>query len=219
MAPYRAGTYTNQPSKGVAALDQSLRDLAQKYAGFTSRPSALKHSSRFGEFNKGTYDRDNAKYQDYATQKNAILRQRQQAAEYESPQGDLMREQQGAMDKANAANEERYQQLLELSGGLGAGAEQMGATRAGEITASFEQGTSDAHQRLVDLGMANTTIWPTLRAGMEEKKQKALSANAAQTGNAKDIATREKMGIMERRTDSGPNTGQYLELLNKYGRS
>lgn len=84
---------------------------------------------------------------------------------------------------AKAQNEAKYNQQLGLVNQVS------GQQRADTIAATQRQ-QSDAMQNLAKLGMANTTVAPSLTAGIQRQGQGALN-------NLSDQLTREKLGVMQ----------------------
>ena len=116
---------------------------------------------------------------------------------------DIIQQMQAAQEKANLLNEQRYQQMLGIT-------DQTTGQRASDIRRDFSGQQSDMMQRLASLGMSNTTIAPTLGAGIERNKQAALDRSA-------DSLQGTKLGIMERRTDAYPQSNMIMQLVQALG--
>ena len=105
--------------------------------------------------------------------------------------------------EAKAANEQRYQEMLGIT-------DQTSGQRSADIRSDFAGQRSDMMQRLAGLGMANTTVAPTLGAGIERDKQAALDRSA-------DSLQGTKLGIMERRIDDYPEKDIIMTLVQALG--
>jgi hypothetical protein len=114
---------------------------------------------------------------------------------------DIVKQLQAAQDKANKANESRYQDILGLYGNLG----QAGLARIGQQeTQAQAKGTQD----LISRGLGNTTITSAISRGI------ASDAELARQQLQESVAM-QKAGVMERRTDQGPDLGLYASLLQQ----
>jgi len=111
----------------------------------------------------------------------------------------LIRNYNQAYTEAKAANEARYQQMLEI-------ANQTTGQRMADVTSAYGRQSSDIMQQLARLGMGNTTIAPTMQMGVEREKQAALNRTA-------DEMQQTKLGIIERRQDEYPDSGSIAELV------
>lgn len=105
---------------------------------------------------------------------------------------------------ANTANEGRYQDILK-NYRLGGKADRADITRSGmEERAS---GTQD----LMSRGLFNTTVLDAMRQrSMEGQQRNIMRVNE---GVRQNVA-----GVMERRTDQGPDTGMFAQLLQAAAR-
>jgi len=142
-------------------------------------------------------------------------------------------------DQANAANEQRYQDILTRDA---ANQERVGATygqafdlleNLGESQAERIEirGTRDfaqAEQDLISRGLGNTTIRESVRRGVGEDVARGQRELTEQVGRQKAgvlqarAGAEERMGagrtgIMERRTDQGPDLGSLYGLLSQAG--
>jgi len=108
-----------------------------------------------------------------------------------------------AYGEAKAANEQRYQQMLGI-------ADQTTGQRMADIRGDYGQQSSDVMQRLARLGLANTTIAPTMQMGINREKHASLN-------RAADQMQQTKLGIMERRTDEYPQSDIILKLAGMLG--
>lgn len=116
---------------------------------------------------------------------------------------DIVRKMQAAQEKANLANVQRYRQILGQFEGLG---------KAGR--ARIEQQTlrrqAEATQSLTSRGLGGTTITSAVERGI------AGEAETQRQQLEESIAV-QKAGVMERRTDVGPDLGMFAGLLQAAG--
>ena len=133
---------------------------------------------------------------------------------------------QSAYDKARAANEARYGEILagyqgrtgEVMGML----EQYGAQGYQDVLAQGPTGQSAARQSAISRGLTGTTVLTNLQRSAQQDHDarvaryiQALAGLKAQTYAG---LRGETLGFMERRQDTYPDVGQYLGLLQQYGR-
>jgi len=114
-------------------------------------------------------------------------------------QEDILKQIQKKQRKANAANEARYQGILDQYSNLG----QAGMARIGQAE---QQALASGTQDLASRGLGNTTIRGSMSRGV------ASDAELARQQLGESVAT-QKAGVMERRTDEGPDMGLYTNLL------
>jgi hypothetical protein len=76
-------------------------------------------------------------------------------------------------DQAKASNQARYNQMLGI-------ADQTTGQRAADITSQYGQQSANSMQNLQRLGMANTTVAPTMNVGIQREKSSALNTLADQ---------------------------------------
>ncbi len=153
----------------------------------------------------------------------------------------IMKQITDAQKKANAANLERYQQLLSVIDTLGkqVGAEgtfgqaeqllsqvgQAAQTRIGE-QATRAQATTE--QGLISRGLGSTTIRQSAQRGIRADEERARQEAEERTAGQKaGLLTQRagletqiggmKAGVMERRTDAGPDLGMYASLIQSAG--
>lgn len=116
---------------------------------------------------------------------------------------DLMRRYDEQQKAANSANENRYGQILQTLKGQGeaskADVRRGGADERGQIG-----------QDLIGRGLFNTTVLDSLRGGSREREQRELS-------RIDESVADRTAGVMERRTDQGPNMGMFADLLRSIG--
>ena len=110
-----------------------------------------------------------------------------------------------AYGEAKSANEARYKQLLKI-------ANQTTNQRASDIRSDYAGQQSGMMQNLARLGMANTTVAPTMQLGVQKEQQSALNRLA-------DQMQQTKLGIVERRKDEYPDQGALMNLIAGIGSS
>lgn len=134
---------------------------------------------------------------------------------------------QQALDKANAANEQRYQQILggydALHGRVTGDLANVGAMERKDITRQYNSMGSDVYQKLVNRGFGNSSLLATMRMGTERERSDAMARSyeraAQMRANADMQISQGKMGVMERRTDMGPDPQQMIALSQGMGRA
>lgn len=107
------------------------------------------------------------------------------------------------MDKANAANEGRYQQLLSMSGQLSDSALQRENIREQNLMGKVSQ-------QAISSGLGNTTVLPNLQRGV-------VDDSARRQNEVADQGLRTAMGIIERRSDMPPDLGLFGQLASRPG--
>ena len=117
----------------------------------------------------------------------------------QSAQADILKKLQKQQNKANKANESRYQGILDQYSNLG----QAGMTRIGQ---QEQQALASGTQDLASRGLGNTTIRGSMARGV------ASDAELARQQLGESVAT-QKAGVMERRTDAGPDLSLYSNLM------
>ncbi len=88
-----------------------------------------------------------------------------------------------AFQQAKAANEQKYQQALGVVGTTS------GQQRA-DVLSQYQGQRASAMQRLSRIGMANTTVAPTLQAGIQREQQGALN-------RVSDQMMQARLGVMQ----------------------
>lgn len=111
----------------------------------------------------------------------------------------IIQQMEAAQQKANLANEERYKEILGMYSGLG----QAGRTRIAE---QATQQLATGQQGLISRGLGSTTITAGLERGVASDAER-------QRQQLEESVTMQKAGVMERRTDVGPDIGMYAGLL------
>ena len=115
----------------------------------------------------------------------------------------IIKQMQTAQQKANKANEKRYQQILSSFEGLGK------AGRA-RIEQQTTQRQAQATQNLTSRGLGNTTITSAVERGIAGDAE-------TQRQQLEESVTMQRAGVMERRTDEGPDLGMFASLLQSAG--
>ena len=95
----------------------------------------------------------------------------------------LIGQYQQQFQQAKAANEAKYQQALGVVG------TNTGQQRA-DVLSQYQGQRANAMQQLARVGMANTTIAPTLQAGIQREQQGALN-------RVSDQAMQARLGVMQ----------------------
>lgn len=117
--------------------------------------------------------------------------------------GSMVSEYNRAYGAARTANEQRYQQMLNIAG-------QTTGQRAADIRSAYGQRESGIMQQLARTGMANTTVAPTMGLGIERERQSALNRLA-------DQMQQTKLGIIERRKDAYPEMAPVASAIQQVG--
>jgi len=110
---------------------------------------------------------------------------------------------QAAQEKANRANEQRYQEILKQYEGLGT------AGRA-RIEQQTGQQQAAATQRLTSRGLGGTTITSAVSRGIASDAE-------MQRQQLEESVAMQRAGVMERRTDEGPDLSMYANLMQMAG--
>ncbi len=150
--------------------------------------------------------------------------------------GSLVSSYNQAYGQARQANEQRYQQLLNISrqetqrrqgilGGMLDVAGQTTQQRATDIRQEGQERESNVMQQLARQGMSGTTVAPTLREGVRagtEANLNRLADTMQQTklGIMQQQAAPQRgteLGIMERRTDRFPELGALTSAFGAVG--
>lgn len=108
-----------------------------------------------------------------------------------------------AYQEARQANESRYQQMLGI-------ADQTTGQRAADIRSAYGNQQAGMMQNLARLGMANTTVAPTMQLGVAREREASLNRLA-------DEMQGTKLGIIERREDKYPDAGMLAGLFQTAG--
>lgn len=141
--------------------------------------------------------------------------------------GSMVDQYRNMMNRANRKNEERYGQILSgydnLHGRVMGDMAQVGIQERADIDRSYRNMGSDVYQRLVNRGFANSTIPATMQMGVERERLSArgrLASDLAQQRARYDTGITEgKLGVMERRSDVGPDYNQLAQLTQGLGRA
>ena len=122
-----------------------------------------------------------------------------------SPLGlqDVIKQMQAAQEKANLMNEQRYRQILGQFEGLG----KAGRARIEQQTA---QRQAESTQRLTSRGLGSTTITAAAERGIASDAE-------MQRQQLEESVAMQKAGVMERRSDIGPDLGMFANMLMAAG--
>lgn len=132
---------------------------------------------------------------------------------------ELLASWQGQQDRANAANELRYKQGMEILDEI-IGEYETGGSFEKATEAALQRGETQAVTRgvqsLVSSGLSNTTQAAGLSKKFEEEvgaptRLKAADVSAQRLAEAK----RAKVGFIERREDTGPSFGDIASLISQ----
>lgn len=134
---------------------------------------------------------------------------------------------QRAMNRANRANEKRFGQLMQGYDGLYnrvmGQLNSVGKQQAEDITNRYRDAERAGYQRLVNRGFGNSTMLSTLKQGTARETNRDLARLAESLAMAKAQAdmniSQNKLGVIERRNDVGPDYNQLLALSQSLGRS
>lgn len=106
-----------------------------------------------------------------------------------------------AMNRANQANQQRYQQAIGLVAGTGEGAKN-------RIRRSTRIGKSRDQQSLIDRGLFSTTITDSLSRQRDRDMQEQFT-------QVDDSIADRIASIIQSRTDRGPDLGLFAQLLQQ----
>jgi hypothetical protein len=108
-----------------------------------------------------------------------------------------------AFGAATEGNEARYQQMLGI-------ADQTTDQRLADVSSAYNQRGSDIQQKLASLGMANTTVAPTMQFGVDRERQSALNRTA-------DEMQQTKLGLIASKDDNYPDLGSLQSIIGATG--
>lgn len=128
---------------------------------------------------------------------------------------------------ANAANEKRYQQILAADYGLqdrnNIRLKGLNNQNISDINQVFGDLSNNAAANLSMRGLGNTTVVPTVQAGIARQQQEALNREwnnkLLRAINLDQQNTANITGVMERRSDLGPSPAALLALANASGQA
>lgn len=138
-----------------------------------------------------------------AAGQQALAQNRQLMAQRGGGFQDIIKQMQAAQEKANLLNEQRYQQILSQYETLG----QAGRARIEQQTL---QRQAEATQSLMGRGLGGTTITSAVGRGIAGEGE-------MQRQQLEESVATQKAGVMERRTDVGPDLGMFAGLLQAAG--
>lgn len=116
---------------------------------------------------------------------------------------DIIKQMQAAQEKANLLNEQRYQQVLGQF-------ESLGKAGRARIEQQTTQRQAAATQALTSRGLGSTTITSAVGRGIAGEGE-------LQRQQLEESVAVQKAGVMERRTDVGPDLGMFANLLQMAG--
>ena len=117
-------------------------------------------------------------------------------------------------EKANAANQKRYDEAKGIFEQNIASLANIGAQRQADIARDFQGLASRQQSDLVARGLGGTTIAPTLAMGLERERTGALTRAANETTMLQNQARQDLAGLIERREDVAPDyTAALIQLL------
>ena len=133
---------------------------------------------------------------------------------------DFAADYQKKFDEANAANEARYQQIMEGYGGLHGrvlgGMENLGQDQIAESRRAYDQSLAATNAQMATRGMSGTTVGSSIKQGTDRGYQDAVrgiqeSAQMRKAGADMSI-TAGRLGAIERREDEHPDFGNLMAL-------
>ena len=138
---------------------------------------------------------------------------------------DYFAQQQGAVDKANAANEARYQQGLGLYDKREADAmgtlSQFSNQDKADVNRRADQAAAKTQQSAISRGLGNTTVVDALQRGVEEDRgaelRRVSDANLTRKLGVQLPVQKDKIDFIERRTDQAPDPGLMAQIAMKAG--
>ena len=90
----------------------------------------------------------------------------------------------------------------------------MFAQAAGEVGRTFTQRGTAAQQGLVSAGLANSTVMPTVMAGIDRARADALASVAQRSAAYQAGMQADLAGAIERREDEYPSLQMMLQLAH-----
>ena len=118
-----------------------------------------------------------------------------------SSSSNILKQLQEAQAAANRKNERRYQDILGMYKNLG----EAGMTRIGQ---QEQQQLAQGEQDLTSRGLGNTTIRGSMARGISSEAE--LNRQQLQ-----ESVAMQKGGVMERKTEAGPDLGMYTNLISQ----
>ena len=142
-----------------------------------------------------------------------------------NPLADVLSQYQQAMDDANAANDLRYQQGMNMLGdrytrGMGY-LDNAGQQEGADIRQDYHNLGTRIDQDLISRGLSGTTIRPTQQMGVQRELSSSLGRMNERLAQQK-VATDAQLsgdiaGFLERREDQAPDISQMLALMQAAG--
>lgn len=137
----------------------------------------------------------------------------------------VINEQKKAYNEAKAANEQRYSDILKgyedrYSTALNT-LEGAGKQESADIKQQYKELAAEGSQGLVNSGLYNTTIAPTMAMGYAKQEagaQNRLNESLRQQKlNLQTGLSQDKLSFMERREDTYPDYSSFLNLMQQGG--
>ena len=132
---------------------------------------------------------------------------------------------QNAYNQAKQANLQRYNQGIQgytnLYNQEMGQANAFGTAQTAEINRQFNALRGSSDQNLVNSGLSNSTIQPSVNAGIERQRGYALADVAEQAARQRigvmQAAGNAQLGFLERRNDPYPDMNQIMGMAMQYG--
>lgn len=150
-----------------------------------------------------------------SAERQASQQERQADREF---QRELATDYNNRLAQANAANEQRYGQILggydDVEKRTLAEVGNLGQDRNRQIGEEFGNASGDLDASMISRGLFNTTVRDNMQSGLRDREQVARNALAEQVGAQKagyiERLGTGKLGVMERRTDAAPSQPAFL---------
>lgn len=124
---------------------------------------------------------------------------------------------QSKQTQANAANDNRYKDILGGYDQIMGTFDNAGAQQAADINQGARNQGAQVQQNLVSSGLAGTTVMPTLQAGVERQRVANQARLNEQLQGQRAGMAKNRLDFMERRTDQAPDPNMYMNLIQKIG--
>ena len=143
-----------------------------------------------------------------AAQQNQINAQANLQKQYMTGLQDIIKTMQDAQTKANTANDVRYKGVL-------SSLETAGQAKMAGVDQQEQQALAKNTQNMTSSGLSNTTM---AGAGGAGARQVASGMEGQRQQIQGDVAA-QKAGVMERKTESGPDLSMFASLIQGMGAS
>ncbi len=124
-----------------------------------------------------------------------------------------------AINKANAANEQRYQQALGIMDQRLANADSFGTTESERLNREEAAARAGAAQHAMNRGLRNSTVSDSLDRNVTNDFNFARTNLQERLDRYRNELLGDKAGVIERRTDLGPDTALAMQAAAGYGRA